>query len=114
MKESPLSRVVITAEEAGKIAAVAQKYNSQAKAEEVLGNTYKGIRAAASTGYLKATFDLLGDGGVKGLVQAEEIREIVIKALKEKGYMVRVENKWILRISWGPVLSWRGVYESRP
>ena len=81
----PLSTVIITAKEAQKIAVVTQRSNFQVKAEETLENIYKNIRTSASNGFLEIAFDLLGYGKLKGLAQAKEIKEIVIKALKEKG-----------------------------
>ena len=86
----------ITAEEANKISIVAKRNNFQAAADRVLENAYKQIRTASCVGIFKTSLDL----GLGTNLYSEETRRIVVKALKDNGYSIRIKNSWILQISW--------------
>jgi len=110
MKESQLSRTSLTAKDAQKITATAQKYGARTKAEQILLKVHKVIREQASQGATSVSFDLLAEGGLKGLPMAEEIRDLIVQSLTGGGFTLGLYGdsvqqncgyKWHLKISWG-------------
>lgn len=110
MKESPSARTELTALDAAKITARARKYGARNKANQILTSIHKVIRNQASEGSSNAAYDLLSEGGLKGLSIAREVREMVIESLTANGYTIdqfggSVEVNsgyiWHIRISWG-------------